>query len=205
MAAARFTLLEILFAILLGVGGLTAFAGDKLAMEKMKDAGLLVVFLGFIVMGLNMVVQRRADIGTRYSSTTSPAFHVFRGIGGIAWGVVFIVAGLLLLGFGYASIAYGTGAQEYLTRHSNILLILGGLLISAVGLGSSTKATYLHRETERPDRRLIDRISAIVFTLPIGVALLSWGLLRTFAPSVADRTASTVKAAAGHLFESLVN
>ena len=65
------------------------------------------------------------------------------------------VAGLLLLGFGYASIAYGTGAQEYLTRHSNILLILGGLLIAAVGAGSATKATYRHGETEREERESI--------------------------------------------------
>jgi hypothetical protein len=205
LATARFTFLEILFAILVGAGGLTALAGDKLGADKVKNAGLLVVFLGFIVIGLNMVVQRRADIATRYSSTTSPAFHVFRGIGGIAWGVVFIVAGLLLLGFGYASIAYGTGAQEYLTQHSNILLILGGLLIAAVGAGSATKATYRHGETERTDRRLIDRIAAIVFILPIGVGLLGWGLLKTFAPSVADRTASTLKAAAVQLFESLIN
>ena len=48
MAAVRFTFLEILYAILVVAGGLTALAADKLEMESMKDAGLLVVFFGFI-------------------------------------------------------------------------------------------------------------------------------------------------------------
>src|SRR5262245_37354478 len=155
----RFTFLEILCAILVVAGGLTALAADKLEMERMKDAGLLVVFLGFIVMGLNMILQRRADIATRYSSTTNPSFHVFRGVGGIAWGVVFIAAGLLLVGFGYASVTYGTAAQEYLSQHSNVLLILGGTLIAAVGVGSATKATHRHGESERPAPRFLDRIT----------------------------------------------
>jgi len=78
MPAPRFRPLEAIFAVLLVAGGATALAGDKLRNDTAKTVGLIVVFLGAIVFGLDMIVQRRAEIGTRYTSSINPTFHVFR-------------------------------------------------------------------------------------------------------------------------------
>ncbi len=59
MPAPRFRLLEAIFAVLLVAGCATALAGDKLGNDATKTVGLIAVFLGAIVFGLDMVVQRR--------------------------------------------------------------------------------------------------------------------------------------------------
>jgi len=68
----RFTFLEAAYTILVVVGGLTALIADRLGWDVLKNAGVIVVFLGVIVFGLDMVVHRRAEIGTRYSSSVNP-------------------------------------------------------------------------------------------------------------------------------------
>jgi hypothetical protein len=110
----RFTFLEAVYTILVVAGGLTALVANRLGWDVLKNAGLIVVFLGVIVFGLDMVVQRRAEIGTRYSSSVNPSFHVFRGFGAVAWGLVFVLAGSLFAGY------------AYLGQHTGVLVIMGG-------------------------------------------------------------------------------
>ncbi len=191
--AVRFTFLEAVYTILVVVGGLTALVANKLGWDVLKNAGLIVVFLGVVVFGLEMLVHRRADIGTRYSSAVNPSFHVFRGFGAVAWGIVFVLAGSLLAGY------------AYLGQHAGVLVIMAGMLVTAWGLGSATGATYRYRGTEKPARRLADRVAAILLIVPLGLAILGWGLLRTFAPSVADASAATLKSAAVRWVEFLLN
>ena len=80
MPPPRFRPLELIFAVLLVTGGATVLAADKFGNDAAKTIGFIVVFLGAIVFGLDMVVQRRAEIGTRYTSSINPTFHVFRGV-----------------------------------------------------------------------------------------------------------------------------
>jgi hypothetical protein len=203
--AVRFTFLEAVYTILAAGGGLTALAADKLGMETLKEAGLAVFFLGILVFGLDMLVHRRAEIGTRYSSPVNPSFHVFRGRGAFGWGVVFVVTGLLVVGYVFISVTNWTSAREFFGEHTSIFVIFAGILVTAWGFGSATKATYRHGNAEQPARRLADRVAAIVLILPIGLVLLGWGLLKTFAPSVADGIASDLKATALRWLENLLN
>jgi uncharacterized membrane protein YidH (DUF202 family) len=142
-------------------------------------------------LGLDMVIHRRAEIGTRYSSSINPAFHVFRGFGAIAWGIVFIVAGLLLGGYAYISVTGWTDAQRFLSQHNGIVITVVGILVTAWGAGSATTATYRYKQSERADRRLGDRLAAIVLIVPIGLAISGWGIIKTFAPSLADTASAT--------------
>ena len=194
--AVRFTFLEAVYTILVVVGGLTALVSNKLGLDVLKNAGLLVVFLGIVVFGLDMLVQRRAEIGTRYTSSVNPSFHVFRGYGAVAWGIVFVLAGLLFAGYSYISLTHWTSAQNFFAEHASVFIILAGGLVTAWGFGSATKATYRHKNSEKPAGRLVDRLAAIVFIIPIGVSVLSWGILKTFAPAVADQASTAMKGAA---------
>ncbi len=189
----RFTFLEAAYTILVVVGGLTALIADRLGWDVPKNAGLIVLFLGVIVFGVDMVVHRRAEIGTRYSSSVNPSFNVFPGFGAVAWGIVFVLAGSLFAGY------------AYLGQHTGVLVIMVGILVTAWGLGSATRATYRYRGTEKPARRLADRLAAILLIVPSGLAILSWGLLRTFAPSVADTSAAALKSAAVRWIEFFLN
>jgi len=189
----RFTFLEAVYTILVVVGGLTALVANKLGWDVLKNAGLIVVFLGVVVFGLDMLVHRRADIGTRYSSAVNPSFYAFRGFGAVAWGIVFVLAGSLLAGY------------AYLGQHTGVLVIMAGMLVIAWGLGSATGATYRYRGTEKPARRFADRVAAILFIVPLGLAILGWGLLRMFAPSVADASVAALKSAASRWVEFLLN
>jgi len=203
IVAERFRLLDFAWIVMVIVGGLTAFAGDEFQMDRVKAAGILAMLLAIVFFGVSIVAKRRADISTTYSGSVNPSFHVFRGVGAIAWGVAFIVGGLLLAGYAYISLTNWTAAQDFFAGHPGIIFVLVGVMITAGGVGSATKATYRYKESERPDRRLGDRIYAVVFVVPLGLALLSWGILSTTAPSVAARAASALKSAALQGLEAL--
>jgi hypothetical protein len=188
----RFTFLEGVYTILVAVGGLTALIANRFGFDVLKGAGLVVVFLGVIVFGLDMIVQRRAEIGTRYSSSVNPSFHVFRGFGAIAWGLVFVLAGLFFVGYRYVS-------------NSSVFVVGAGVLITALGFGSATKASYRYKDSEKPVRRIADRAGAILFIIPLGLLILGWGLLKTFAPSTAEGIATAVKSTALRWIESYLN
>jgi len=178
--------LEAVYMILLVAGGVTALVADKLGLDGLKTAGIGVLFLAAIVFGLNMLVQRRAEIGTRYSSSINPSFHVFHGFGAIAWGVVFIVTGSMFVGYIYIWSTHWTAAQTFFSEHNGIVIGLFGILITALGVGTGTRATYRYKESEKPERRLADRLAAIVFIVPLGLVILGWGLIKTFAPLMAE-------------------
>jgi hypothetical protein len=181
-----------------------AVGANKFGMGSLAQAGIISVFAGVIVFGLDMVVRRRAEIGTRGSGTMNPSFHVFRGVGAVAWGVVFVTMGAVFAGYAYISLTDWTSAKELFGAHPGILVSLAGIVIMALGVGSATRATYRHRDLERGSRRLADRLTAIALTLPIGLAILAWGLLQTFAPSLAKTLTSTAQAAALKWLESFL-
>jgi uncharacterized membrane protein YidH (DUF202 family) len=162
------------------------------------------VFAGIFIFGLDMIVSRRADIATRYSDDINPSFHVFRGLGAIAWGLVFGIVGVVFVGYATISLTNWTSAQTFLREHASILLVLLGMAITASGVGSATRATYRYRQAETPSRRLADRIAAIVFIIPIGLVIFAWGLLQTLVPSLAQRIASSAKAVAVEWLESML-
>jgi hypothetical protein len=178
MAPSRFSALERIFAALLAVGGVVTLAADRLGNERAKTFGIIIVFIAAIVFGLNMIVERQAEIGTRYTSSVNPSFHVFRGIGAIAWGVVFVLAGLLIVG---AGVLWMTGhpLQPFVEERSGPFTVLAGLLITALGIGSASPATYRHGDLEHPSSRRIDRMLAVIGIVPLGLAILAWGLVKT--------------------------
>lgn len=201
----HFRFWEAVYTILAACGALTALAADRLGMESLKEGGLALFFLGIIVFGLDMVVQRRAEIGTRYSSSVNPSFHVFRGPGAVAWGVVFVVSGLLVVGYAFISLTNWSSAREFFGKHTSVWVIFAGIVVTAWGFGSATKARYRYRDTERPARRLADRVAAIALIIPIGLTLLGWGLLKTFAAPVAEDITLTLKTTALRWLETLLN
>jgi hypothetical protein len=204
MARSRFTPLEAIFAVLVAVGGVTAIAADRLGNETAKTVGLIGVVLGAIVFGLDMIVQRRAEIGTRYSSHVNPAFHVFRGVGAVAWGVVFIGAGVLFIAAAMSYLTTPTTAGGFVSEHAGLFVMLGGFVVTAWGIGSATGAVRRQGDAERPAKRVLDRLAAIVLIVPLGLAILGWGVLTTLAPSVADEAKSRVRSAAMQWFAGSV-
>jgi hypothetical protein len=203
MPAPRFRPLETIFAVLLVAGGVTALAADRLGSEAAKTVGLIVVFLAAIVFGLDMIVQRRADIGTRYSSSVNPTFHVFRGVGAIAWGAVFIGAGVLFIAAALSSGTAPASADSFFNRHSGLFVILGGLIVTAWGAGGAAGAVRRQGSIERPARRVLDRLMAILVIVPLGLTIVSWGVLTTVAPSTAEQTKAWVKSAVTQRLEAL--
>jgi hypothetical protein len=196
MAGRRFTPLESIFAVLFVIGGITVFAADKLGNDTATTAGIILIFAGAIVFGLDMVVQRRAEIGTRYTSHINPDFHVFRGASAVAWGAVFICGGVLFISAAVSSLTIPADAEGFFSRNSGWVVILGGLVITAWGIGSSGVAVRRQGDTEKPAQRRLDRLAAMVLIIPIGLAILGWGVLTTVAPSVAKQAASWAKSAA---------
>jgi hypothetical protein len=203
MAPTRFTALEAIFAVLLVAGGATALIADRLGNDAAKTVGFIVVFLGAIVFGLDMIVERRAEIGTRYSSHVNPTFHVFRGVGAIAWGTVFIGAGVLFIAAALSSNANSAAGDNFFSQHSGLFVILGGLVVTAWGVGSAAGAARRQGSAERPARRTLDRLAAMVVIIPIGLVIVGWGVLTTVAPSVAEQAKSRVKSAVAQRFEAL--
>ena len=176
---------EYLSYALLLAGALIAIGGDRLDMHTVREAGVAVAFLGAIAFGLDMIVKRRADIATRYSSTTSPRFHVFRGPAAIAWGIAFALFAGTLVGFGIIELTGWTAAKDFFRERPGIVIVLAGTIVAAWGLGSASKATYLSDKQETPASRLGDRLFGM-FGFLVGLILIGLGLLRTFAPSVVD-------------------
>jgi len=184
--AVRFTFFEAVYAILVAGGGLVALAADRLGLEWLKNVGIMTMILGAVVFGLDMVIHRRAEIATRYSGSVNPAFHVFRGFGAIAWGVVFIMAGLLFGGYAFISVMGLTDAERFFAEHNGIVIAMVGIMVTAWGAGSATTATYRYRQSEKPNRRLGDRIAAIALIIPLGLGISGWGIMKTLAPTIAD-------------------
>jgi len=203
--AVRFTFFEAVYTILVAVGGLTALAADRLGVEWLKNAGILTVILGVIVFGLDMVIHRRAEIGTRYSSSINPAFQVFRGFGAVEWGIVFIVIGLLFIGYMYIWLTGWTDAQKFFSDHNGIVVALVGLVVTAWGAGSATSAMYRSKKSERTARRRGDRLVAIILIVPLGLAISSWGLIKTFAPSIAEAAKGSTLQWLGVLVKRIAN
>src|SRR5262245_395870 len=201
MPPPRFTRLEAIFAVLLVAGGATVLAADKLGNDAAKTVGFIIVFLGAIVFGLDMIVQRRADIGTRYTSHVNPTFHVFRGVGAIAWGIVFIGAGALFIAAALSSSATPTDGNSFFSQHAGLFVIVGGLVVTAWGVGSAAGAARRQGDTERPVRRTLDRLVAMLVILPVGLGIVGWGVLTTVAPSAAEQAKSWVKNAVAQRFD----
>jgi uncharacterized protein with PQ loop repeat len=195
MTQTRFTRLEAIFAVLLVAGGATALIADRLGSDAAKSVGFVVVFLGAIVFGLDMIVQRRAAIGTRYTSSINPTFHVFRGIGAIAWGIVFVGAGALFIAAALSSGATPTAAGGFINRHAGLFVMLAGLVVTAWGVGSATSAVRRQGTTDRPARRTLDRLAAMLLLVPLGLAIVGWGALTTVAPAVAEQAKAWVTSA----------
>jgi len=203
MAPTRVTRLEAIFAVLLVAGGATALIADKLGNDAAKTVGVIVVFLGAIVFGLDMIVQRRADIGTRYTSSINPTFHVFRGVGAIAWGIVFVGAGVLFIAAALSSGGTPTEGDSFYSQHSGLFVILGGLVVTAWGVGSAGGAVRRQGTTERPARRTLDRLAAMFVIIPLGVVIVGCGVVTTVAPSLAEQAKSWVKSAVAQRLEAL--
>jgi hypothetical protein len=166
-------------------GGLVALAADRMSMPAVRDGALLGVLLGMASFGLDMIVRRRAEISTRYANETDPDFHVFRGWAAISWGIAFGLFGIVLVGFALVRLMEWTPVEDYFRARPGILIIVGGLIVAAFGAGSAGRATYRHKDVERPVARRGDRLLGLIW-LAVGMCVISLGLLRMFAPAWLD-------------------
>src|SRR5262249_61452878 len=80
----------------------------------------------------------------------------------------------------------GPEPQKFLSGQKRIVVALVGLVVTAWGRGPATSATYRAKKSERTARRLGDRLVAIILIVPLGLAISSWGIIKTFAPSIAE-------------------
>ena len=96
------------------------------------------------------------------------------------------MTGSMFVGYIYIWSTHWTTAQTFFSEHNGIVIVLFGILITALGVGTGTRATYRYKESEKPVRRLADRLAAIVFIVPLGLVILGWGLIKTFAPFMAE-------------------
>jgi len=182
---ARFRLEYVAYG-LFGAGGLAALAGDKLlSMPALRDVGVAVALAGLVVFGADMILKRRADIATRYSSTTSPRFHVFRGWPAVAWGAAIALFAGTLAGYALIRLTAWTAAEDFFRQRPGLLIVLGGTIVAAFGAGSAGRATYRQGDEETAVPRRLDRIGGVL-TLVFGLAVIGIGLLRLFAPDLLD-------------------
>ncbi|HEX5107326.1 MAG TPA: hypothetical protein VFV95_02720 [Vicinamibacterales bacterium] len=177
--------LEHLSYVLFIGGGIAALVGDRLSYPGVRDGGVVVALLAAAVFGLDMIVTRRAEIATRYSSTTSPRFHVFRGVAAVAWGLAFVLFAGALVAFGIARLTGSTAADELARDRPGLILTLAGAIVAALGVGSAGKATYRSGDSESPASRIGDRIYGAA-TAVFGLCLTGLGLLRLFSPASAQ-------------------
>ncbi len=184
--------LEYVSYALFAAGGLAAVGGDKLSMPALTNAGLAVAFLAFVIFGLSMIVTRRAEIATKYSSTTSASFHVFRGWPAVAWGLAIALFAGVLLGYAVIDLAGWESAKAFFRERPGILIVLAGMIVTAWGLGSAGRATHRFKETETPSSRWGDRIGGAL-AAAFGMCIIGLGLLRTFAPSAAVALKAAVR------------
>ena len=82
-------------------------------------------------------------------------------------------------------------------------MILGGLIVTAWGVGSAAGATRRQGAAERPARRTLDRLVAMLVIIPLGFAIVGWGALTPVAPSVAEEATSWVKSAVAQRLDAL--
>lgn len=177
---------------LFAAGGLAILGGDKLSMPAVSTAGLAVAFLAFVIFGLSMIATRRAEIATKYSSTTSASFHVFRGWAAVAWGLAIALFAGVLLGYAVIDLAGWESAKAFFRERPGILIVLAGTIVTAWGLGSAGRATHRLRDTETPSSRWGDRIGGAL-AAAVGLCVVALGLLRTFAPSAAVALKTAVR------------
>jgi len=154
-------------------------------MSRVRVAGIAMAFLAAAIFGLDMILKRRAEIATRYSSTINARFHVFRGWAAVAWGVSIGLFSSALVAIAVIEMADWTAAKEYFYRRPGLVVVLGGVIITAWGLGSAGRATYRVGKIETPARRFGDRLGGLA-AVPLGLAIVALGVLRTVAPAVTD-------------------
>jgi len=176
---------EYLCYVLVVGGGAVAFVGDKASMPSLRDGALVVVMLGMVAFGLDMIVRRRAEISTRYSSDIGATFHVFRGWAAACWGIAIALFAAALVGIAVVKAARMTTVEAYFAARPGILVIVAGIIVAAFGAGSAGRATYRSKDVERPAARWGDRILGGCW-FAVGVLIVAAGLLRTFAPSWLD-------------------
>jgi hypothetical protein len=171
---------EIASYVLLIAGGAAALIGDRLSLEGVRSAGIVVVFAGVIAFGVAMIVSRRAEISTR-SSDINPSFYVFRGGAAVAWGIAFLFFGGIVAGFALVELSGWTAPRDFFRERPGIVVALAGVGMTALGVGSASKATHRYKTTETTIARRADRIYGVFVTL-VGLVITALGLLSYLAP-----------------------
>jgi dolichol kinase len=89
------------------------------------------------------------------------------------------------VGITFISVMGLTDAKRFFSEHNGIVIAMVGIMVTAWGAGSATTATYRYGQLEKPNRRLADRIAAIALIIPLGLGISGWGIMKTFAPTIA--------------------
>ena len=176
---------------LLAAGALVAVGGDKAGLPAAREAGIFAALIAVVLWGVDMIIRRRAEIGTRYSSPTSPRFHVFQGWSAIAWGLSIAIFAGMLLGYAAIELTGARGAKAFLAERPEVLVVLAGIAVAAWGFGSASRATIRRGREEVPAGRIGDRIGGAVGAVA-GLCVVAAGLLRMLAPDVFDAWKASV-------------
>ncbi|HET9369042.1 MAG TPA: hypothetical protein VFO19_02295 [Vicinamibacterales bacterium] len=197
----RLPSLQPVYLTLLLAGTALALGANALEMSALSNAGILVVFVAMAIYGLDMIVQRRAEVAAPGSEDVDPSFHVFRGAGAVAWGVAFVTFGVGIAASIYVAMAGWSQAGSFLAAHDGIFVIGAGVLLTSWGIGGASRATFRRGDTQAPARRLGVRLVAGGVIVPAGVLMLAWGVVMTLMPSLEDKISTGVRDAASRLIE----
>lgn len=175
-----FSTIQILLVLL---GLLLAFAGGKLSIPFLLDAGIAVLGLAAIVIGWGAIITRRLATGSRRHGSR----YVYRGIAAVFQGIQLNILGLFLIVI--AAMMYmnanprAMGVQ--MARHPGLPLVILRIIVLM-----QSAVVFIGYQQGGQWNMLIDlillRLLPGIILVVIGIGLLGLGLFEITAPTAFD-------------------
>lgn len=171
--------------ILLGIG--LFFAGDKLAMPLLENAGIACFGVACIVVGWEGIITRRLLIGSRRHGSR----RLYTGVAAMLQGVQFNLIGLFLIGIAFLlqTQVDSRALGEQFARHPGIpLMVLGMicLLQAAIAFVGSPASPQNSRFVLLLDLVLARLLPGIILAV-LGIAAMGFGFFEIVAPNAFDQ------------------
>jgi hypothetical protein len=178
------TILELALGV---IGAGLAIVGQKLSQPILSYAGIAVLGLVTIVIGLEAMVKRRVVLPSRYYRYAS---ETYVGLAAFAQGVLFILMGTFLSGVSIlAYLNTGRSVFQHFVRHPGLPLLIFGVscfmaaIVAVAGYAEQRQGPKWVVFLELLTSRLLGGLILIA----IAVAATGLGLLEVVAPQTFDQ------------------